>query len=256
MAQAMRQPIRLQASGVDIDLNEGRDGEGADGAGRLHERVYAALCGALIEGQIAPLKPVSLRALAQGLGVSAMPVREAVRRLIAERALELQPSNQRLRVPDMGPKRLAQLRAARIWVEGELAAAACACLDPEWRSALVARLEADEIEVMTALESGDADSYMRANHDFHFSLYKASGCDLWLEMARTLWLQSGPFMRVVFDRLGHISWPKDYHGALIAALKANDAGAVRQALIDDVADGMDLMAEGLENISQDRRQVL
>ena len=239
MAQLNRQPIFLQAFGANIALNT------VDGDGRLHDRVYEALSGDLIEGQMAPLRPVSLRSLALGLGVSPMPVREAARRLIAERALEPHPLNQRLRVPAMSLDRLSQLKAARIWVEGELAAAACARIDTKTRQALIHHLRKDDAEVGAAFQAGDVETYMRANHDFHFSLYRASGCDLWLEMARVLWLQTGPFMRVVFDRLSAVDWPKDYHGDLIDALSEGHVDRVKTALVLDVADGMDLMRDGL-----------
>jgi len=212
---------------------------------KVHDQVYLALSEALIQGEIPPLKSVSLRSLAQKLGVSAMPVREAVRRLIAEKALELQPSNKRLRVPALSEDRLFQLSKARAWVEPELAATAAARLAPKDRIRVVNQLEEDDRRLMQALKSGDVDGYMHANHDFHFTLYQAAGADLWLDMARTLWLQSGPFMRVVFGRLGTVNLPQDHHQLLIRALATSDFEGVRKAMHDDVIEGMDLMMDAI-----------
>jgi len=53
----------------------------------LRLRVYGALARGLMGGMFTPGEAVSLRTLAARLGTSAMPVREAVSRLIAERAL-------------------------------------------------------------------------------------------------------------------------------------------------------------------------
>ncbi len=62
----------------------------------LHERAYDEVKKAIMGGAIAPGEPMTIRALAKALGTSVMPVREALRRLVAERALELLP-NARLR---------------------------------------------------------------------------------------------------------------------------------------------------------------
>ncbi|MGA9658515.1 MAG: GntR family transcriptional regulator [Asticcacaulis sp.] len=219
------------------------DGEGAAlSENKLHDQVYEALSEALIQGQIPPLKPVSLRTLAHNLGVSPMPVREAVRRLIAEKALELQPSNKRLRVPDMGAHRLKQLAMARQWVEPELAFLATR----HATKSMINRLRDDDAKLMLALSKGDVSGYMQANQDFHFSIYKLADADLFYDMARTLWLQVGPFMRVVFGRMGTVHLPKDHHQDMIRALETGDAGSVRTSMAEDIREGMELMLEAIK----------
>ena len=209
---------------------------------KVHDRVYEALAEALIQGRIAPSQSVSLRALAADLNVSPMPVREAVRRLIAEKALELQPSNKRLRVPDLTEARLRQLLQAREWVEPELAARAAGRLPRE----ALRRLREDDDILMKALGGGDVSGYMRANHDFHFTIYAHAEADLFHDMARTLWLQAGPFMRVVFGRLGTVSLPKDHHQDMIHALEAGDGEGARVSMAADIREGMELMLQAME----------
>ena len=216
-----------------------RPGASPSSDDKVHDRVYEALAEALIQGRIPPSQSVSLRSLAAELNVSAMPVREAVRRLIAEKALELQPSNKRLRVPDLTEARLRQLLQAREWVEPELAFRAAGRLPRE----AIRRLREDDDALMTALAGGDVAGYMRANHDFHFTIYSHAGADLFHDMARTLWLQAGPFMRVVFGRLGTVSLPKDHHQDMIRALEAGDAEAARAAMAADIREGMELMLQ-------------
>ncbi|MDC7676111.1 GntR family transcriptional regulator [Asticcacaulis machinosus] len=207
-----------------------------------HDQVYDALAEALTEGVFPPGQSVSLRTLAGRLNVSPMPVREAVRRLIAEKALELQPSNKRLRVPSLSEDRLHQLAKARSWVEPELAAIAAVRATPE----LVDILKEEDDTLMVALSKGDVEGYMKANHAFHFQVYKAAHADLFYDMARTLWLQTGPFMRVVFNKLGTVQLPRDHHQELIGAFAARDAETARKAMAEDIEEGMDLMLEAVK----------
>jgi len=62
-----------------------------------------------------------------------------------------------------------------------------------------------------------------------------------LAMAGGLWLQIGPFMRVVFGRVGTGSLPADRHAEAMDALKARDADGARRAIAADLSEGMDKM---------------
>jgi DNA-binding GntR family transcriptional regulator len=138
----------------------------------VHDQVYEAIRQALITGRIAPGKGVSLRSLAGELGVSPMPVRDAVRRLVAERALAINPANKRLSVPSLTADRLEQLSLARLWVEPELAARAVTRAVSNADSTLIRQLQTIDADVDEALRLGDVDRYMSANHAFHFALYE------------------------------------------------------------------------------------
>ena len=75
-------------------------------------------------GKFTPGQPSSIRGLASELGTSPIPVREALRRLVAEKAFEIYP-NGSIVVPIMTRTRFHDLQRARILIEGfatELAA--------------------------------------------------------------------------------------------------------------------------------------
>lgn len=205
----------------------------------VHDQVYAQLRDALMAGRIAPGRALSLRGLAAELGVSPMPVRDAIRRLAAERALSINPANKRLSVPGLAPDRLEQVALARGWVEPELAARAAAQADPM----LIEALADIDAAIDGAMAAGDLDGYMRGNRTFHFTLYRAAGAEVLLNMAETLWLQIGPFMRLVFERLGTLKLPADRHQEAIAALRAGDPEASRRAIAADIAEGMAAMRQ-------------
>ncbi|MFN9251705.1 MAG: GntR family transcriptional regulator [Brevundimonas sp.] len=206
------------------------------------DQVYDAIRQALIIGRIAPGVGVSLRSLAADLGVSPMPVRDAVRRLVAERALAINPANKRLSVPSLSAERLSQLAQARLWIEPELAARTAPSAD----TALIRTLQGIDARLDAALAAGDVDGYMIANHAFHFTIYERAGAEVLLSMAGGLWLQIGPFMRVVFGRFGTGSLPADRHAEAMAALKARDPDAARAAIAADLSEGMDKMRLAVE----------
>src|SRR3954470_17166512 len=89
----------------------------------LGERAYAKLADLLISGRLAPGEKLSLRKGADVLGVSIMPVRQAVSRLIADKALEVTP-NRSVRVPLMSAAQFRDLTKVRIEIEGHAAAQA------------------------------------------------------------------------------------------------------------------------------------
>lgn len=208
----------------------------------VHDQVYDAIRQALIIGRIAPGVGVSLRSLAADLGVSPMPVRDAVRRLVAERALAINPANKRLSVPSLSAERLSQLAQARLWIEPELAARTAPSAD----TALIHTLQGIDARLDAALAAGDVDGYMIANHAFHFTIYERAGAEVLLSMAGGLWLQIGPFMRVVFGRVGTGSLSADRHAEAMAALKARDPDAARAAIAADLSEGMDKMRLAVE----------
>ena len=85
--------------------------------------VYNCLRNAVMYGQILPGRALTIRGLAQMLGISPMPVREALRQLCAEQALEMLGTG-RVMVPKMTPMKFNELCEARVAIESHAAARA------------------------------------------------------------------------------------------------------------------------------------
>ncbi|RXL93469.1 GntR family transcriptional regulator, partial [Citrobacter sp. AAK_AS5] len=77
----------------------------------------------LIAGKLTPGDRLSLRSAAEQLGVSMMPVREAVNRLVADGGLEVAP-NRAVRVPILTVSQFRDLTRVRVAIEGHAAAEA------------------------------------------------------------------------------------------------------------------------------------
>lgn len=200
-----------------------------------HQRIYEALRAMLLFGELPPGRDVTLLGLAEELGVSITPVREAVRRLIAERALQLH-GNRRISVPRMSAARLKELYDVRGLLEPELAARAVFAD----RMVLADHLEKIDAQLDIAIGNGEVAQYLRLNYQFHFAIYDAVKSDVYLPMVESLWLQVGPFLRVVCGRMGTTNMI-DHHKAAITALRDNDAAALKTAINDDLIQGFDLM---------------
>lgn len=193
-----------------------------------HERVYRHLRARVLQGDLAPGQAVTLRGVAEALGVSVTPAREAMRRLIAERALAATETG-RILAPQRDAAALSELLAARRLLEPDLAARAL----PHADAALLKALRAEDSRVNAALRDGDAAAYVSANASFHRKLYAAAQAPALLALVESVWLQLNPSMRVINGQRGTARLV-DQHEAAIAALAARDESALRAAVTADI----------------------
>ncbi len=205
----------------------------------LHASVYEELRRRMITGKIAPGVAISTRGLAQQLGVSQMPVRDALSRLAAEGAVEIR-SKRRIIVPPMTLERLDEIMRCRLLLEPEAAARALPFID----AGVLGALAAADGQVNRSLESGDVNDYMESNFRFHFLIYRAGGSGILTRLIETLWLQFGPLMRVVYGRVGTANLV-DQHALALDAIASGDPERLRETIRADIADGIDLIASSL-----------
>jgi DNA-binding GntR family transcriptional regulator len=200
----------------------------------LGERVHTELRELLMSGELAPGQKMSLRSVAETLGVSIMPVREAVARLVSDQSLDVLP-NRAIRVPLMTRSRFLELTAVRLAVEGFAAEEAA-----RNRTAkdLVAMRQFEEA-FLDQVRSPDpqADQAVRANKELHFAVYRATGLPTLVSIIEGLWLKIGPVLnfdlKISPERL-RTGGASEQHRRLVVAAEAGDATAARQALMDDI----------------------
>src|SRR5258706_14968455 len=109
----------------------------------LNDRVYRELKNSIMAGAFRPGSELTLRSVAEALGTSLMPVRDAMRRLVSERALEALPSR-KVAIPFLTVDAFLGLRRIRILLEGEAAALAAERITPRQLNsvkALVRKIE-------------------------------------------------------------------------------------------------------------------
>ena len=208
---------------------------------KLSDRVHSQLSAMLISGQWVPGDMFSLRGLADTLGTSAMPVREAVGRLVAERALEILP-NRAIRVPLMTVSRFLELRTIRIELEGLATARAALNRSP----AQLHRMQEIQRQFEAARKAKEPNGKMavRLNKNLHFCVYGAAGMPILYDMIEALWLQIGPVLNYdmavnsarLINREAHI-----HHEHMVQGIRLRQPEQASAALVADLMSASELI---------------
>lgn len=200
-----------------------------------HERIYATLKDSLVSGEFAPNEKMTVRTLALAYGTSPMPVREALRRLVAERAL-LQRANRGIVVPPVSLEHILDLRRVRMSIEGLAAEWAAATIE----EAEVGRLRELQRQMRTMAANGETSGYLACNRDFHFTIYTAARSEVLIPVIESLWLQAGPYLTIMRSPAA-LGVGLDHHDALIDALGRGDGAAARKAVAADIGEAADIL---------------
>ena len=199
------------------------------------DSVYRQLRQALILGRFDPGQVMTIAALSQSFGTSHTPVREALRRLGAEGALDSR-ANGSAYVPPVTRASLDDICRARIALERLATELAAAAITPAELDALE-RLEAAHASTSHLQNVAEM---LERNRDFHFMIYRAARSDVLLPLIDSLWLRYGPFMRLLSDHMApqlalgvHEPFMAG-HRAIVAALRARDPVAAGAAMESDI----------------------
>jgi DNA-binding GntR family transcriptional regulator len=194
--------------------------------------VYMTLRSAVMNGEILPGRALTIRGLAEMMNVSPMPVREAIRQLATENALEITASR-RVSVPKMTALKFNELCEARIALEPHAAARALPYITPQ----MLEELEILNNQGDIAIENGELEKISPLNQAFHRALYGANPHQVCLPMIESLWLQLGPFMRMATSKLEEY-YLVDRHEEAMNAIKIQDPFALQMAIQADIREGI------------------
>ena len=194
----------------------------------VQQRVYRQIREMILNGDIEPGQTITIQSVSDAFKVSAMPVREALRRLTAEQALTV-VSGRSLGVPVLTRARLDDLRRVRAEIEplaASWAAGRIGTHDLQRLAGLVERMQA-------AAASRDGRLFVPANHEFHFTIYRAAGSATLLSIVESLWLQIGPYFHVL---RASDNWQEANaaHRAILLALQTGKPSAAAAALRRDI----------------------
>lgn len=205
-----------------------------------HEVIYRRLRDQILFGEIAPGQALTIQGVADRLNAGMTPVREAIRRLIAEGALVFQ-GNRRVSVPALTAADIAEIIYARQWLESHLGLRATERATP----ADLAELTQIDTALDKAIGTGDLRAYLQNNYEFHAMLYTLADAPILAEMAERLWLRFGPSLRVVIGRVGTQNLP-DKHKDMLSCMRTGDSEGAAKAMREDMLQGMEQIRDMLE----------
>lgn len=207
----------------------------------LSSRVYAEIRSALMNGQYEPGERLRIAALAEQMGVSITPVREAIFRLVSEQGLEMKAATA-VHVPIITADHLREIQLIRHHLEGAAAERAAVNITREDYG----RLE-DVQERFVAAAAANPKKASKLNREFHFAILDAARLPTLFNVVEVLWVSLGPLLQVFHARAPKRDLRRDRHRHedVLIALKKRDGAGARRALQADIAWGQ-LMIDWLE----------
>lgn len=195
----------------------------------LAESARGELRAAVMAGRFEPGTRLTVRSVAQALGVSFTPAREALYGLVSEGALEIAASGTAV-VPVLCEARVNELLVIRRALECTAAREAAAHIGPPDLDAL----RTCHAALIAADASGEYKRLMALNWQFHFAIYAASGLPRLVRMIESCWLQTGSYLNVIYPEYGQSDRGLRIHAAILAALEAGDSAALVEAVRSDI----------------------
>jgi DNA-binding GntR family transcriptional regulator len=186
------------------------------------EAVLAELRRMIASGEMRPGQPLVQDALATSLGVSRVPVREALKTLEAEGLVIYQPHRGYV-VTELSLADLLEVYRIRELLESEAVREAL----PLMTVADVERLEEAERDIQQAAAVADVFTMAQANRRFHFALIGACGMPRLVRIIGVLWDTTEVYRSVYFTDQVNRQRVDAEHRALVEAVRA---GQLDQAL--------------------------
>jgi len=182
------------------------------------EIVYQRLRDAIAAGELQRRDRIGLRELAQTLGVSTTPVREALRRLEAE-GLVMVERGSGIRIQHLSPNAIREIVDMRARLETMVMEEAMSHLT-----------EADIDHAGEILDRADAttdpDEWSALNLQFHGVLYERTEFRRALSLVKTLWVAPEPYLRLYVQDPVNLRTSQQEHRDLLAAVRRHDLPAV------------------------------
>ncbi|MCX2730838.1 GntR family transcriptional regulator [Saccharopolyspora sp. NFXS83] len=189
--------------------------------------VLDALRRAITTGSLAPGRPIRQDAIAGELGVSRVPLREALKTLEAEGQVVYRP-HRGYAVAELSLDDLLEVYRLRGLLESDAAAVAAS----RFTAADLAGIGEAARDVERAAEAADLVEMITANRRFHFALLEPCGMPRLLRIVRTLWDATDAYRAVYYNSETNREQVRAEHDAIVRAATEADADRL-VTLLDD-----------------------
>ncbi len=189
----------------------------------MTEAVYQRVRLWIVSGELKPGARISIRSLADLLGTSATPVREALKRLQAD-GLVIASSRRELAVTQLDPVQVHDVFEIRLRLER---------LGNEWA---IAKIDDEALRVLRGLAEAmeelniDPDTWREHNRDFHRAFYALSNSDYLLDLIESAWDKTEPYLAIYVKSVFNFEEANAQHRALLRHMENGDLDALQKEL--------------------------
>ena len=184
----------------------------------LRDVVFNTLRDAILTGKLVPGERLMENQLAEKLGVSRTPVREALRMLELENLVELVP-RKGAQVLDMSEKDIVNILEVRSALEGLATSVACKKMSKED----LQQLKNMEVDFEKAVAENDVEHFVDIDEDFHDLIFAATENDKLINIFRNLRIQLYRYrMAQAKNNETSMSTIVAHHRSIIRAIENHD----------------------------------
>ncbi len=181
------------------------------------EFVLDELRRAIVARELSPNQPIRQDAIARKLGVSRVPLREALKTLEAEGQVVYEP-HRGYSVAELSLDDLLEVYRLRELLESEAAVEASS----RFTRADLARIAQARHDVDEAADNGDLVAMIEANRRFHFALLEPSAMPRLLRIVRTLWDSTDAYRAVYYNSDANRARVRHEHETIVRAAEQGD----------------------------------
>lgn len=200
----------------------------------LAERAHISLRSAILSGRFQRDERLIQEDLARELGVSRIPIRDALRMLESEGLLRTDERGGYF-VVGMGPEDAQEIYELRLLLEPHAAATAL----PKMSGEDIVELFDLAETMIRAAKDHDLETYVRLNKSFHLSLYEHSGLRRTQRIIENLWSGLPPMAPIAVP--GQLKNSLVEHDAILSALRSRSVLALRSAMVEHITHARQLM---------------
>jgi DNA-binding GntR family transcriptional regulator len=184
----------------------------------------------ILDGELRPGATLDQEALAAGLGLSTTPVREALRRLEAER-LVITRAHRDTAVAPLSVKTVEEVYAVRLSLDPLAVALATAQTSPEEKAAIMTLTRTFPV-------ADDPVDQVSANRYLHRSIYASCGNTMLIELLDGLWDLSDRYRLIALRDSDLGQAPHDEHIAIVEAIVDGDPGRASELMREHLANSL------------------
>lgn len=182
---------------------------------------------AILEGRLEPGQKLVALQIAEEMGVSRMPVREALKRLEAEGFVFSSPHKEAV-VADLSPEDIERIYEIRRVLEAFAIRKACLNITENQIKELERIVE--EAEVL--MKRGEDGLFQEKNDEFHFALFEAADNDKLAQILTNLWEQCKYYRALGTVLKGKPEVSLAEHRGIIKAIRDGDPDTAERILME------------------------